>query len=43
MGSYPTFAEGHVSTQLVLRSTDSALLARARDQLNDALRARGLL
>ena len=43
MGSYPTFAEGRVSTQLVLRSTDSALLARAKDQLNDALRARGLL
>jgi molybdenum cofactor synthesis domain-containing protein len=43
MGSYPTFAEGRVSTQLVLRSTDSALLARARDQLNDALRARDLL
>jgi molybdenum cofactor synthesis domain-containing protein len=43
MGSYPTFAEGRVSTQLVLRSTDSELLARAKDQLNDALRARGLL
>ena len=43
MGSYPTFAEGRVSTQLVLRSTDSALLARAKDQLNDALHARGLL
>ena len=43
MGSYPTFAEGRVSTQLVLRSTDSELLARAKDQLNDALRARHLL
>jgi len=43
MGSYPTFAEGRVSTQLVLRSTDSALLARAKNQLNAALHARGLL
>jgi molybdenum cofactor synthesis domain-containing protein len=43
MGSYPTFAQGRISTQLVLRSTDSELLARAKDQLNDALRARDLL
>jgi molybdenum cofactor synthesis domain-containing protein len=43
MGSYPTFAEGRVSTQLVLRSTDSELLARAKDQLNDELRAAHLL
>jgi hypothetical protein len=43
MGSYPTFAHGRISTQLVLRSTDSELLARAKEQLYDALRARDLL
>lgn len=43
MGSYPSFAEGRVSTQLVLRSTDSALLERAREALLLALLARGLL
>ncbi len=43
MGSYPSFAEGRVSTQLVLRSTDSALLERAQQALLQLLRARGLL
>ena len=43
MGSYPTFAEGHVSTQLVLRSTDSAMLESARASLEEKLIARGLL
>jgi molybdenum cofactor synthesis domain-containing protein len=43
MGSYPSFAEGRVSTQLVLRSTDSALLARAHQALQQTLCARGLL
>ena len=43
MGSYPTFAEGRVSTQLVLRSTDSAMLEIARASLEGELIARGLL
>jgi len=43
MGSYPTFAEGRVSTQLVLRSTDSASLEIARASLEGELIARGLL
>ena len=43
MGSYPSFAEGRISTQLVLRSTDSALLAEAHDSLASKLKACGLL
>ncbi len=43
MGSYPSFTEGRISTQLVLRSTDSARLAAARDSLECKLRACGLL
>lgn len=43
MGSYPSFADGRVSTQLVLRSTDSALLQRAREELERILAARRLL
>jgi molybdenum cofactor synthesis domain-containing protein len=43
MGSYPSFASGRVSTQLVLRSTDSRLLQRAREELERLLAARGLL
>ena len=43
MGSYPSFAEGRVSTQLVLRSTDSATLESARASLEEKLIARGLL
>ena len=43
MGSYPSFADGRVSTQLVLRSTDSAMLERARETLLQLLTARGLI
>jgi molybdopterin-biosynthesis enzyme MoeA-like protein len=43
MGSYPSFANGRISTQLVLRSTDSKLLQRAREDLERVLAARGLL
>ena len=43
MGSYPSFTEGHISTQLVLRSTDSAKLESARASLEEKLIARGLL
>jgi len=43
MGSYPSFADGRISTQLVLRSTDSALLKDAREQLERVLAARGLM
>ncbi len=43
MGSYPSFSEGRISTQLVLRSTDSAQLAAARDSLEIKLKAQGLL
>jgi molybdenum cofactor synthesis domain-containing protein len=43
MGSYPSFTEGRISTQLVLRSTDSQQLAAARDSLVLKLKARGLL
>ena len=43
MGSYPSFSDGRISTQLVLRSTDSTLLERARAALEEKLRARGLL
>lgn len=43
MGSYPSFSEGRISTQLVLRSTDSALLETARASLEEKLIARNLL
>jgi molybdenum cofactor synthesis domain-containing protein len=43
MGSYPSFADGRISTQLVLRSTDSARLAEAHDSLAAKLKACGLL
>ena len=43
MGSYPSFADGRTSTQLVLRSTDSSLLQHAREELERLLSARGLL
>jgi hypothetical protein len=43
MGSYPSFAEGRISTQLVLRSTDSARLAQAFTELEVILKARGFL
>jgi molybdenum cofactor synthesis domain-containing protein len=43
MGSYPSFSEGRISTQLVLRATDSALLESARARLEEELIARGLM
>jgi molybdenum cofactor synthesis domain-containing protein len=43
MGSYPSFSEGRISTQLVLRSTDSARLAAAHDSLAVKLKDRGFL
>ncbi len=43
MGSYPSFSEGRISTQLVLRSTDSARLAAAHDILAVKLKAGGFL
>ncbi len=43
MGSYPSFADGRISTQLVLRSTDSSLLERARASLEATLAAHGLV
>ncbi len=43
MGSYPSFADGRVSTQLVLRSTDSAMLKDAREELERLLASRGLI
>lgn len=43
MGSYPSFTEGRVSTQLVLRSTDSARLESAKASLEHKLKASGLL
>jgi molybdenum cofactor synthesis domain-containing protein len=43
MGSYPSFVDGRASTQLVLRSTDSSLLQRAREELERVLAARKLL
>jgi molybdenum cofactor synthesis domain-containing protein len=43
MGSYPSFAEGRISTQLVLRSTDSARLAAARESLEVKLKRARLL
>jgi molybdenum cofactor synthesis domain-containing protein len=43
MGSYPSFSEGRVSTQLVMRSTDSARLAAAHESLAVKLKDRGYL
>ncbi len=43
MGSYPSFGDGRVSTQLVLRSTDPARLAAARESLVVKLKTAGLL
>jgi molybdopterin-biosynthesis enzyme MoeA-like protein len=43
MGSYPSFSEGRISTQLVLRSTDSARLAAACEGLAVKLKACGFL
>jgi molybdenum cofactor synthesis domain-containing protein len=43
MGSYPSFSEGRISTQLVLRSTDSARLEAARASLELKLRESRLL
>lgn len=43
MGSYPSFIDGRISTQLVLRSTDSARLEVARAALELKLRANKLL
>jgi molybdenum cofactor synthesis domain-containing protein len=43
MGSYPSFTEGRISTQLVLRSTDSARLAAARESLEVKLKGARLL
>jgi molybdenum cofactor synthesis domain-containing protein len=43
MGSYPTFRDNRPSTQLVLRSTDRALLTDAVTSLKAKLAARGLL
>ena len=43
MGSYPSFSDGRISTQLVLRSTNSSLLERARASLEEKLAAQGLM
>jgi len=43
MGSYPSFVDGRVSTQLVLRSTDSSLLTVATETLTLKLKQSGLL
>lgn len=43
MGSYPSFIDGRISTQLVLRSTNSARLEVARAALELKLRANKLL
>ncbi len=43
MGSYPSFSDGRISTQLVLRSTDFARLAEAREGLESKLKACGFL
>jgi hypothetical protein len=43
MGSYPSFSEGRISTQLVLRATDSKLLENARAGLEAKLIACRLL
>jgi molybdenum cofactor synthesis domain-containing protein len=43
MGSYPFVRDGKPGTQLVLRSTDAALLAKAESELKMQLAARGWL
>ena len=43
MGSYPSFADGRLKTQLVLRSIDQARLNEAEQRLRDLLQARGFL
>jgi molybdenum cofactor synthesis domain-containing protein len=43
MGSYPFVRDGKPGTQLVLRSTDAALLAQAESELKMQLAARGWL
>ena len=43
MGSYPFVRDGTPGTQLVLRSTDAALLAKAESELKMQLAARGWL
>ena len=43
MGSYPSFSDGRISTQLVLRSTNSARLSAATSALELMLRANKLL
>jgi molybdenum cofactor synthesis domain-containing protein len=43
MGSYPSFSDGRISTQLVLRSTDSARLNAATSALELMLRKNKLL
>jgi molybdenum cofactor synthesis domain-containing protein len=43
MGSYPFMRDGKPGTQLVLRSTDATLLARAESELKMQLAARGWL
>jgi molybdopterin-biosynthesis enzyme MoeA-like protein len=43
MGSYPSFSEGRISTQLVLRSTNSARLEAARASLELKLRESKML
>jgi molybdenum cofactor synthesis domain-containing protein len=43
MGSYPSFSDGRISTQLVLRSTDSARLSAATSALELMLRENKLL
>jgi molybdenum cofactor synthesis domain-containing protein len=43
MGSYPSFSDGRISTQLVLRSTNSARLSAATNALELKLRANKLL
>jgi molybdopterin-biosynthesis enzyme MoeA-like protein len=42
MGSYPSFTDGRILTQLVLRSTDSQRLENVRVALVDQLSARGI-
>jgi molybdenum cofactor synthesis domain-containing protein len=42
MGSYPSFKDGQYHTELVLRGTDAADLARAAGELRTKLAARGL-
>lgn len=43
MGSYPSFANGRLSTQLVLRSLDDKRLAEAEARLRAELSKRGLI